>query len=253
MDLIKFTGAAVDAGKAGILTPDEHGYYEVMVGALNSYNHAGEYYTAQGAIDLFSKSSLFMRRIERGALYSELGHPKRLPGMSVEAFYNRVVTIEETNVCAHFSDIYLDVNYGKKNPQLNNPELIAIIAKVKPAGPKAQALELAINNPKQNMAFSIRGLTDNKYENGRTNRTLTNIITFDFVIEPGIKTADKRYSPSLESFSLQEMDNTTVDISVLKRVLTERVEDVAFESNREVYQDILSSLSKPKASRLRNW
>lgn len=260
MSVVKFTETVFsEKGKKGILTPDADGYYEMMVGALNTYNSVGEYYTAEGALELFQSSSHFMRRIKSGALYAELGHPKKAPGMSMEQFYSRVISIEETNVCGHFSEIRLDFDFGKKNPDLNNPELIGIVAKVRPAGPKANALQIALENPKQNAAFSIRGLTDNKYRNGRVERRLTNIVTFDFVMEPGIKTSDKVYSPVLEhriaSESLvKELGDTTVDKEVLKRVLTRNLTMVGMESSQELFKDILKTIEPAKSTnRLSQW
>lgn len=262
MEVMKFTETVYsEKGKKGLLTPDSDGYYTMVVGALNSYNSAGEFYTAEGALQLFENSSHFMRRVKSGALYAELGHPKRLPTMSMEQFYSRVITIDETNVCGHFSEIYLDFNFGKNNPELNNPDLIAIIAKVKPAGPKAKVLEIAFNNPRQNAAFSIRGLTENKMGGGRVNRRLTNIITFDHVIEPGIGIADKHYAPgmehrlSTESYQMTEVMDSVIDKNLLKRVLTNSMDHVGMESGRqELFEDMLTSLdAKPKSNRLSQW
>lgn len=260
MDVVKFTETVFSSqGKKGILTPDSNGYYEMVVGGLNTYNSAGEYYTANEALQLFESSSHLMRRIKSGALYGELGHPKKSPGMSMEQFYNRVISIEETNICCHFSEIKLDFEFGKKHPELNNPDLIGIIAKVKPAGAKANSLQLALENPKQNAAFSIRGLTENKYRNGRVERRLTNVICWDQVVEPGIGISDKHMAPGLEhriatESYVQELMETTVDKTVLKRVLTNNMNLVGMESNRELFSDILKTIdSKPKSNKLANW
>lgn len=262
MEIIKFTEAVfASKGMKGIITPDSDGYFTVVVGALNTYNSAGEYYTAQGATELFNSSSIFMRRIKNGALYAEVGHPKRLPGMSNDEFYNRVLSIEKTNVCGHISEITLDPTFGAKNPELNNPELIAIIAKVKPAGPKAEALRIALENPKQNSAFSIRALTENKFRNGRVERRLTTIVTFDFVLEPGISVATKAMSPGLESreerqsYSVKEVSDTTVDRAVLANVLKRNMEFVGMESNsRALYDDVLKSLAPRQVkNKLSDW
>lgn len=258
MDVVKFTETVFsNSGKKGILTPDSDGYYTMVLGALNTFNSAGEYYTAKGALDLFENSSQFMRRIKNGALYSELGHPKKDPKMSMDQFYSRVISIEETNICSHIAEVNLDFDFGKKNPHLNNPDLIAIIGKVKPAGAKANAVQLAFENPKQNAAFSIRGLTDNKYVNGRVERRLTNIITFDFVTEPGISIADKVMSPSLESFDkikIEELMDTVVDKEVLSRVLKSNMSNIGYESSRELFSDILKTIEKDKTvNRLHSW
>lgn len=258
--IVKFTETIFSSrGKEGVLTPDSDGYFSVVVGALNSVNSAGEFYTAEGVIDLFKGSSQLMRRISNGALYSELGHPKRLPGMSLNDFYYRVISIEETNICGHFSEIKLDMDFGRSNPELNSPNLIAIIAKVKPAGPKADALKLALENRKQNTAFSIRGLTDNYSANGKTVRKLTNIITFDFVTEPGISIADKVYSPAVESFSsnaytTSELTDTLVDKEVLRKVLEKGFETIGTEDSKDLFKDILSTIDKKQAKNLlSNW
>lgn len=257
MSVVKFTETVfAENGKKGVLTPDEDGYYTVMVGALNSYNSAGEFYTAEGAIELFNTSAQLMRRIKNKALYSELGHPKRQPGMSLNDFYYRVISIEETNICGHFSEISLDLDWGKKNPQLRAPDMIAITAKVKPAGAKANALQLALENPKQNAAFSVRGLTENKNVNGRTERRLTNIITFDFVTEPGIRIADKHFSPALESINSRayELTDTLVDKETLRKVLSESMNHIGMESNRGMYEEILNSIKPPvRKGRLSQW
>lgn len=259
MSIVKFTGTVYeDKNKKGILTPDSDGYYEVVVGGLNTYNSAGEYYTADGAVELFENSSQFMRRVKNCALYSELGHPKKLPGMTNDQFYYRVISIEETNICGHFSDIWLDFDFGKKNPELNNPDLIAIMAKVKPAGARFQALELALSNPKQNAAFSIRGITDNKYVRGRMERRLTNIITFDHVTEPGIGIADKHMAPSLEHLiaqpTVREVMDSVVDKEVLVQLIKTSIPNVGMESNRILFNEILKSIEGNKYnSKLSSW
>ncbi len=261
MDVIKFTETVYSAnGRKGIMTPDSDGYYTVVVGALNTYNSAGEYYTAEGATALFENSSHLVRRIQSKALYAELGHPKKTPEMTMEQFYSRIITIEETNICGHFKEITLDFKFGEKNPQLNNPQLIAIIAKVKPAGAKANALQIALENPEQNSAFSVRGITENKYANGRTERRLTNVITFDHVVEPGISIADKLMAPGLEKrlvtleSRVHEVMDTMVDRNVLKKVLTRQMGRVGMESNQGMFQDILKSMdTKRSTHRLAAW
>ena len=256
--IIKFAGAVHrDSSKKGVITPDEKGYYTVVVGALNSYNSAGEFYTATDAIELFNHSSQLQRRIKNKALYGELGHPKRQPGQSMEDLYTRMISIEETNICVHFSEIWLDLEYGRNNPHLGAPDLIAILAKVKPTGAKAIAAQTAFDNPEQNLAFSIRALYEPKVVNGRTVKVLTNVVTFDMVTEGGIKIADKMYSPALESLTdgkVNEIGEVLVNKETLKRVLEKSMETVGLESNKDMYSDILSSITKkPQSSRLRGW
>ena len=62
-DIVTFTETIFTAkGKEGILPgPDSDGYHTVVLGGLNCYNSAGEYYTADRVIDMFRDSSVFMR------------------------------------------------------------------------------------------------------------------------------------------------------------------------------------------------
>lgn len=243
MNIVKFTETALTSkNKTGILKPDENGYYTLIVGGLNMYNSAGEYYTSKEAIKLFESSSHLMRRIKSGALYAELGHPKKDPNMNMESFYNRIITVDERNVCAHISEIWLDLNYGKEHPEYNSPDMIAILAKVKPAGAKANALETTISDPKQNIAFSIRGITENKYKNGRVERALTQIITWDYVLEAGLNIANKWNSPVLE-----DLGDYTISKDVLINMAKKQIEsNIATENSKSMCREIVNSFSIQK-------
>lgn len=257
MSIVKFTETVFSSqNKEGILPPpDSDGYYTVILGGLNCYNSAGEYYSAEGAIDMFRSSSSFMRRIKSGSLYSEVGHPRKEPGMSNQAFYSRIIDILDTNVCGHISDITLDTDYGRNNPKIGNPEFIAVMGKVKPAGPKASTLELSFANKKQNTAFSVRGITENTEKNRRVERMLTQIVTYDHVIEPGIAPACKAYVPGLESFHVREVSDIIVDKVLLAETLRYLDSDsrVATESGRALRAEVLSAVTKQREVRLPKW
>lgn len=240
MSNLKFSETVISSqDKKGVLAKDENGYYTIVLGGLNAYNNAGEYYVAEGVVEAFEDSSHFMRRVNNGALYAELGHPKRAPGMSFDELYKRVLTIDERNVCAHISEVWLDYNYGKEHPELCNNDFVAIMGKVKPAGPHANTLQLSLENPKQNTAFSIRGLTENKNRNNRVERKLTQIITFDHVNEPGIKVACKAYTPGLESFFIEDRNEIIVNKTILLSTL-DRMQDseIATESTKLICNEV---------------
>lgn len=237
MSLIKFTATKLaGTGKLGILKPDADGYYEQIIGGLNTYNSVGEYYTAEGATQLFQESSSFMRRIKSGCLKGELGHPKRLPGQSMNEYLNRILTIEETNVVCHFKDIWLDTQFGKNNPKFNNPALVAVMARFKPTGPKADALRLSLENPHEDVCFSIRALTKDYYQRGQTYRVLNQIVTFDNVNEPGLALARKYESPALEDL---------IDCTIRQQVLETVANDQSFiatESSRALAVETLQTV-----------
>lgn len=246
-DIVTFSETIFSAkGKQGVLPgPDADGYYTVVLGGLNCYNSAGEYYVADRVIDIFRDSSVFMRRVKNGALFAEVGHPRRLPGMSMADFYARIIDIDDKNICAHISEVSLDLKFGLKNPDLKNPEMIAIMGKVKPAGNQAETMKLSLENRKQNTAFSVRGITTNHERNGRVERELTRVITFDHVVEPGIKPACKAFVPGLESYlqtSNQEVLNEQIFLETVERMIHSGA--VATESTREFYRDLASSMKK---------
>jgi hypothetical protein len=196
MNSIRFACTSLaGVNKAGTLKKDQDGYYEVVVGALNVFNSAGQFYVYEQAKELFESSSQLMRRVSRGALRGEYGHPKFTPGMTNDHFANRVMSIYEENVSHHFRSIEIDFNRVKD--EHGNP-VIAIIAWVKPAGPNGPALQASLDNPNENVCFSIRAFTDD-YRDGRVlKRVLKTIVTWDYVNEPGISVAEKFKAPSLE-------------------------------------------------------
>lgn len=257
MSIVTFSETIFSAkGKEGILPgPDADGYHTVVLGGLNCYNAAGEYYVAENVIDIFRDSSVFQRRVKSGSLYAEVGHPRRQPGMSMSEFYARIIDIEDTNICAHISEVSLDMSFGAKNPDLRCPEMIAIMGKVKPAGPKAETMKLSLENKKQNTAFSIRGITNNKERNNRIERILTRVVTFDHVVEPGIKAACKAFAPGLESY-IQTNNQEIINEKIFQETITRMLQtgSVATESNREFYADLASSLrAEIKVPGFKSW
>lgn len=234
MSMIKFTCTQLNNSKKGILKPDQDGYYTMPVGGLNVFNSAGHYYTASGAKALFESSSQLMRRVKRGALRGEVGHPKQESNQSEDDYLLRILTIDERNVCAHFSELSLDFDNYKNN---DGSPMVAIIAKVRPSGVKSEALKDAFDNPKENVCFSIRAFTSDNYKNGRLERTLKSVITFDWVNESGIHIAEKYKSTALES--LQELHVTR---SQLERTLKDTHNRVALENAVLTPQELFSSL-----------
>ena len=126
----------VGSTKTGNLTPDANGYYELVLGAFDYHNSKGDFYTLEPFKKLLVSSSSLMRRINRGALRSEYGHPRLDPSMGKRGMIMRVLDIHEDKVCAHIKSIELDesriINNGSK--------VAAVIGMVKPSGPFGDAL-----------------------------------------------------------------------------------------------------------------
>ncbi len=254
MEQIRFTATKIAAGKKGILRPDDQGYYTTVVGGLNVYNSRGEYYVAEGAKQLFEQSSIFMRRVANGCVKAEMGHPKRLPGMSTDDYLARLMTIEETNVCAFFSEFWLDFDFGKQHPEFNNPDLIAIMAKVKPCGPFGHTLQKSFESEGENVCFSIRALTRDYYQKGKTYRVLESIMCFDNIVEPGLTLATKFNSPVLES-----IEDCVIRLTSLEKLAKSAVLSTATEDSRafaiEAYARLSSKtkLSVTEVPAITNW
>lgn len=244
-------------GKKGLIKPDENGYYELVVGGLNTHNNTKSwYYTLEGCRELFGPGSLLHRRVANGSLRAEVNHPRQMPGERDEAFMSRMLDIDMNNVCAHFSKIWLDENFGKNHPEYGNPNLIAIMALVKPVPPKGDILKEALENSQQNICFSIRALASQGYVGREVIRQLTEVITIDLVNEGGILVASKWDSPATEginnrAFDLVEtMRAMRVTEDTLKRISEESRVGCATESSREAASFLLSHHFQPKTAPL---
>ncbi len=198
LQAVKFSCTSLNGtGKQGILPPDADGYRQMPIGGLNCFNSAGEYYPYQTAKNLFEQSSAFMRRVKTACLKGEYGHPKRVPGQSMDEFTRRVMQVEEKFVCVHFKEIWLDFDSIK---DVNGRPIVSVMASLRPTGPYADALDRSLNNPKEDVCFSVRAFTEDVRSGGVNNRNLVEIVTYDFVNEPGISTARKYKAPALESY-----------------------------------------------------
>lgn len=237
METVFFTCTSLAGiNKKGILRPDEDGYYTQPIGGLNIFNSAGHFYTAEkAALNLFNGSSSFMRRVQRGALRGEVDHPEQVyidkeTGKRVELtddeYTVRMMTIDPRNVCVHFAAIGLDFeNY--KGP--NGEPQIAIIGKFRPSGDKAAFLEKQLLNPHENVCFSIRAFTMDRYERGQRKRCLADIVTFDYVNEPGIAIAEKYKSMSLEKHVDRPITRGTLERAVERQTMSLGKESVTVD------------------------
>lgn len=230
-DSVAYTCTALPPGKRGQLKKDESGYYEVIVGALDAYSNVGDFYPEQGSREVFDESSMFQRRIQQGTLYGEWGHPYPLPGEKFQDFARRCAYVSENKVSHHFKKIWLDYN-GRD--QEGKPAIL-IMALVKPEGPYAESLRSNLENPFANSCFSIRAFTEDKTIRGVLHRKLTEVITFDFVLESGMGVARKFAAPTLECLQA---------IPMTKRDLINAYESMegipAMESGKVVLHNLLT-------------
>ena len=185
--------------KVGLLKPDANGYYDLIIGALDFDNSYGAQYCSESAKLLFRAGTSLMRRLSSGYLSSEYGHPKREPGMSDDDYLARIMRIDERYECAHIKNVRIDMDCVKDK---SGRRVIAFRAMVRPSGPYGPALKDKLDNPDENVAFSIRSITDDEFRRGKLIKHLREVITWDYVREPGLSVANKYQSPSLESLTL---------------------------------------------------
>lgn len=222
--------ALVGSTKTGMLKPDANGYYELVLGAFDYFNSQDAFYTLEPFKLLLMQSSSLMRRVNKGVLRGELGHPKFNSTMSKRDIIMRVLDIQEDRTSAHIKSISLDeeriINNGQK--------VAAVIGMVKPSGPFGYVLEKQLANPDENVFFSVRSLTDDHYNSaGTLIKEVKEIITWDQVNEGGIDIANKYMSPALESINF-----STGDLLAAERKALE------FGVGMESAQEILANLIK---------
>jgi len=182
--------------KAGKLKVNDEGYYlDVVLGALDVFNSAGAMYVSEPALPLFKDNTNLQRQAQTRNLRGEYGHPKRLPNQSIQDFVRRCCTIYEDCVSHHMTNLRL---MPTNQPGAKGKKVILIIADVKPCGPHGAVLKAQLDNPNENVCFSIRSLTEDVMVGGVIEKRLRTIITWDYVNEPGISYANKFQSPSLE-------------------------------------------------------
>ena len=205
----KYTCTALaGTNKVGKLSPDANGYYKVVLGAFDFYNESGAYWPYQQARHLFEGSSSFMRRLNNGQCRGELGHPRQEPGMSYQDYVSRILQIHEDKVTHHIKKCWIDneaMTDSQKRP------IIAVMGEIKPSGPYGNVLKDSLQNPDENVAFSVRSLCEHATRNGRMEKHMKTLVTYDYVNEPGIRIATKYASPSLETL--------TEDILIVPEVL----------------------------------
>lgn len=186
------------SSKLGVIKPDKDGCYTQVIGGLNAYNSGGSFYELEAGLQFFQAQSSFQRKIGRGVLRAETGHPKKTPGMKEYEYGERILRIEETLVCGTWKKIWLS-NADLRDEQ--GRRIVPIMGTIYPSGPYRDMLIHAFQSPGEQVCFSIRSFTnDIPRGDGTFIKKLLQIVTFDYVNEPGIWSAEKLLSPNLESW-----------------------------------------------------
>lgn len=207
--------ALLGTNKVGNLKPDSTGYYEVVLGGFETSNMHGHFYSWEDQTKrLFEESSQFMRQIKNGNLFGEYGHPKRQPAENIMDFLRRCIIVDEERQAFHIRKVSINERDVKDD---KGKAIVAVLGEIKPMGPKGSYLKEILDTPSANCCFSVRAQTDDKdLPNGKESRSVKQIITWDYVGDPGVPTSTKYKSPKLESFY-----DEFVDYRVLEKLRQE--------------------------------
>lgn len=182
--------------KKGVLTPDEAGYYTVVLGAYGAYNSVGMFYDLDSAKLLFQPGSPLIRQIEKGVLRGEYKHPEKRPTESDIDYIRRIRQVDSDRVSHHIRRVWLE---GGQRDEKGRPVTL-VMGEVKPDTECefGRRLKAALDNPHENVYFSVRSITMDDLARGI--KYTRELITWDYVNEGGIYSANKYNSPALESY-----------------------------------------------------
>jgi hypothetical protein len=186
--------------KSGKMKPNANGEYAVALGALNVFNSTGAFYPLEYSDRQFRESSNFIRNIKAGTLYSEYKHPDLSMYKTRKERLERYISLDSDRFSNTLSEVTLDDTIAKKIARKDVPkDAVMIIGYIKPHGPYEKYVEDMIANPRQNLCYSIRCLTEDKRVNGVLIKPIRFVITFDLVYHGGIALAKKHMHPSMET------------------------------------------------------
>jgi len=217
MSVLKSIGIDSSVFLSNSVSLEDNGRYKVVVGAYNVNSLNGTYYIMSDTVrEVYEPNSVLQQRVKGGDVKSELNHPPFLPGMDVTTYLERLMTIEESNVCNIITELKLDSTPTKIPGHADKMFLVKAI--IEPYGEKANELKASLDNSNSNTAYSVRGLNYSKEMNGMLYKEIHTVNTYDFVKNPGISVAKKsEWSKlSLESVST-DLSSRDID-SILNRL-----------------------------------
>jgi len=251
-DSIVFSPVTNAKIKNNKLKTDEEGYYLVTFGELNSFNANGDFYSKLGIEDLINnKSHALARRLASGYLKGEANHPVFEQGMTKTDYYIRNLKIDLQSVSHFIREIIITPFDTVRDPITGQMvDKVMVEAWIKPAGPYGDALKAELDDPNINVAFSVRSFTkDDKLPTGRFYKKLLQIITWDWVNEPGVTTANKWAKLSNEELTIPLSDLYNEDrIDECLNCSLENKED------KDITIEILNNFNRDKTiDKICNW
>lgn len=237
---------------------DAQGWYKVNLGAINAFNEHGAFYLQDGVRELlYNPESRLAQKLENGYLIGEMEHPKIPPTLSKEEAFMFVSYPNRDRQSHHIKSIEI-VDTGVAPGKGFSGTILQLVGWVKPSGPFGKFLQESLDDPEINTAFSIRSLTKNGRVGATEVRKIQSIITFDWVTEPGIRTANKfdtarvateGYSQPLSSVELP-YEYTDVEIASIEQTYLKSHPGISTESDvMSIFNDI-RQVNKSKFGKL---
>ncbi|ANZ50417.1 putative virion structural protein [Erwinia phage vB_EamM_Phobos] len=236
---------------------DGRGYRRMLLGALNVFNSENIFYAYNESKHVFERSNIFMRKVAAGNLYGERDHPAWEKNMTEAEFIDRNEWIEITNTAFHVRDVEVIVT----SEVCNGLPVVEIWGWIKPEDNElGRQLEAALNNPDQNVCFSLRAIVRQGVVGGVRQRRIDKLVTFDWVIEDGLRICNKYSAMVRGSKVAQESTRTYLDRPVSREACEEIIRSgarqlsVATESRRrqvvDSARDMLTKIdSRPQMTR----
>lgn len=232
--------ALAGSGKKGILKKLDNDYREIILGGIAAVGNGGWIYDERTAKQYMESDREFMEMVANGRLRSEWGHPVRVPGMSDHEWFARICSIYEPNISSHIRRISLSYNTVT---DAKGRKIVAVIGEVRASGPKADEFRRWLDNPDEDVTYSIRSFARKDFNTMR--KHITKIITWDSVFDPGIREASKYKTPSLEckDYIGRELDQHEFNLARMQEAVEARARnDESFEHQNQM--QIITDLKK---------
>ena len=185
------------SNKMDKLKPDSTGYYKMVLGAFDVFNNKGEFYPLVPTVKaLFQPGGMVRRRLDNRLFGGELGHPDMTGFKDRKSALNRVSYIDPTRKCVHIKQIDL-----VEHKDENGKNIVLSVGMIKPSGPYGASHKEQLDNPEENVAYSVRSFTKAARGPGGTkSKIIIDIPAYDNVTEGGISHATQYMVTSLEHF-----------------------------------------------------
>jgi len=219
----------------------EDGAYKVILGALNAFNVHNEFYLVDGVKNLLQSGGYhsLASKLQRGLLKGECRHPFKEPGMSDSSFVNRNLIVDNGSASHHILEVLLEET---NQVESNGSKVVLIWGWIKPTDNEhGRALKADLEDENVNVAFSIRCFSVLRNINGLACRYITNIVTWDWVDNPGIARAVK---PATSKSSLTT-ENAVHDVVITSDMIDElKDQQSSVTTENSDTMSLLNSLGK---------